>query len=97
MIYGIFETYSCFLRFSVTKWVHLNGGDTGLRKFFERVHSVLRPNGVFILEPQEWETYAKAKRIDTVRTCQSAHLGGLPTSVGLETERNCERPPTAPK
>lgn len=86
LIYGIFETYSCFHRFSVTKWVHLNGGDTGLRKFFERVHSVLRPNGVFILEPQEWETYAKAKRIDTVRTWQSARLlGELPTSVRLET------------
>lgn len=55
----------------MTKWVHLNEGDDGIRRFFERVHSVLRPNGVFVLEPQEWETYAKAKRIDPVRNCLS--------------------------
>ncbi|KAJ3554405.1 hypothetical protein NM688_g3130 [Phlebia brevispora] len=50
--------------FSITKWVHLNDGDAGLRRFFERVYTVLKPGGVFILEPQEWETYGKAKRMD---------------------------------
>lgn len=56
------------LRLSVTKWIHLNEGDEGIRRFFQRVHSVLRPAGVFILEPQEWETYAKARRLDPVGT-----------------------------
>jgi len=35
-----------------------------LLQFFRRVHSVLTRGGVFVLEPQAWDTYAKAKRID---------------------------------
>ncbi|KAL4249118.1 RNA methyltransferase [Abortiporus biennis] len=55
--------YNVVVAFSITKWIHLNGGDEGLMKFFQRVHSVLEADGIFILEPQEWETYAKAKRM----------------------------------
>jgi 7SK snRNA methylphosphate capping enzyme len=55
-----------FVRFSVTKWVHLNGGDTGLRAFFHRIHDVLRPGGTLVLEPQEWASYNKAWRMDSV-------------------------------
>ncbi|KAI0824713.1 Bicoid-interacting protein 3-domain-containing protein [Trametes gibbosa] len=58
------EGYDVVLAFSISKWIHLNCGDEGIVKFFERVHGVLKPGGTFILEPQEWETYAKAKRID---------------------------------
>ncbi|KAI0368060.1 Bin3-domain-containing protein [Pilatotrama ljubarskyi] len=58
------EGYHIILAFSVSKWIHLNGGDEGLVKFFRRVHRVLKPGGTFVLEPQEWETYAKAKRMD---------------------------------
>jgi 7SK snRNA methylphosphate capping enzyme len=35
-------------------------------RFFQRVHSVLDTGGVFVLEPQTWDTYAKAKRMDQV-------------------------------
>ena len=56
-----------FIRFSVSKWIHLNAGDEGLETFFRRVHQVLKPDGTFILEPQEWDTYGKAKRMDPVR------------------------------
>ncbi|KAF7798896.1 hypothetical protein EIP86_010124 [Pleurotus ostreatoroseus] len=59
------EGYDVVLAFSITKWIHLNEGDAGLRRFFERVYAVLNPGGVFVLEPQEWETYGKAKRMDT--------------------------------
>jgi 7SK snRNA methylphosphate capping enzyme len=54
-------------RFSISKWIHLNGGDDALIRFFDRVHSVLDTGGVFILEPQAWDTYAKAKRMNEVR------------------------------
>ena len=54
-------------RFSVTKWVHLNGGDGALKKFFQKAYSCLHPGGTFILEPQQWETYSKSKRLDNVR------------------------------
>lgn len=51
-------------RFSVSKWIHLNGGDEGLMKFFNRIYDVLNPGGTFVFEPQEWEGYHKAKRMD---------------------------------
>ncbi|KAI5120881.1 hypothetical protein M0805_002981 [Coniferiporia weirii] len=59
------DGYDVVLALSITKWIHLNEGDEGLRKFFRRAYSVLKPGGAFILEPQEWETYSKAKRMDS--------------------------------
>ena len=55
-----------YRRLSITKWIHLNDGDEGIRTFFRRAYEVLRPGGVFILEPQEWDSYAKARRMDPV-------------------------------
>jgi Bicoid-interacting protein 3 (Bin3) len=52
--------------FSISKWIHLNGGDEALKSFFRRVYDVLEPDGTFVLEPQAWDTYAKAKRMDEV-------------------------------
>lgn len=66
------EGYNIVLALSVSKWIHLNGGDEGLTRFFRRVHSVLRLGGRFILEPQEWESYAKARRMDP-RLKENAH------------------------
>ncbi|KAF7323692.1 Bin3-type SAM domain-containing protein [Mycena kentingensis (nom. inval.)] len=56
--------YDVVLGFSITKWIHLNGGDTGLERFFARVASVLSTGGQFVVEPQPWDTYRKAKRMD---------------------------------
>lgn len=47
---------------SVTKWVHLNGGDEGLKKLFAKVADALAPGGWFILEPQPWRSYKQARR-----------------------------------
>lgn len=58
------DGYDVVLALSISKWIHLNDGDEGLLRFFRRVHSVLKSGGVFVLEPQEWDTYAKAKRMD---------------------------------
>lgn len=54
-------------RLSISKWIHLNGGDDGLIAFFRRVYSVLQPGGTFVLEPQDWGSYAKARRMHPVR------------------------------
>jgi len=50
-------------RLSITKWIHLNQGDNGLVKFFRKIHRVLHDGGHLVLEPQAWESYAKAKRM----------------------------------
>ena len=51
-----YDTVSCF---STSKWVHLNFGDEGVVRLFQRVHACLRPGGRFLLEPQPWSSYRK--------------------------------------
>ncbi|KAG7446977.1 Bin3-domain-containing protein [Guyanagaster necrorhizus] len=58
------EPYDIIIAFSISKWIHLNQGDEGLQRFFHRVYSLLRPGGTFVFEPQSWDTYKKAKRLD---------------------------------
>ena len=54
--------YDVVLALSVVKWIHLTHGDTGLRRFFEKVAADVRPWGYFLLEPQDWESYGRAVR-----------------------------------
>jgi 7SK snRNA methylphosphate capping enzyme len=55
------EGYGVISCFSVTKWIHLNHGDKGIIDFFQRIFKLLKGGGVFILEPQPWESYKKKK------------------------------------
>ena len=63
---NIVAEYDTVIAFSVTKWVHLNFGDPGLKRFFKRVYQSLLPGGNFLLEPQPWSSY-RLKRRMTVR------------------------------
>ncbi|KAL4507978.1 hypothetical protein ABPG72_021351 [Tetrahymena utriculariae] len=53
------EKYDTICCFSTTKWIHLNFGDPGIKRLFDKVYRSLRVNGIFILEPQEWRSYKK--------------------------------------
>ena len=72
--HGSFDTITCF---SVTKWVHLNGGDEALQALLAKVHSLLAPGGRFILEPQQWVSYKKAVR-KPVSTSAESHMYSPP-------------------
>ena len=51
------DTITCL---SVSKWVHVTGGDAKLKKLFAKVRELLVPGGYFILEPQPWKSYKTA-------------------------------------
>ncbi|KAL3900878.1 MAG: hypothetical protein SGCHY_001024 [Lobulomycetales sp.] len=54
--------YDILLGFSVTKWIHLDGGDSALRLFFKKCFASLRRGGKLILEPQPWSSYISPKK-----------------------------------
>ncbi|XP_013082239.2 7SK snRNA methylphosphate capping enzyme-like [Biomphalaria glabrata] len=70
------EEYDTILALSITKWIHLNNGDAGLKLFFQKVFRQLRPGGRLILEPQPWSTYRKRAKLspEMFATYQSIKL-----------------------
>lgn len=60
----IVPEYNVILALSITKWIHLNWGDAGLRRFFKRAYLQLQPNGRLILETQSFDSYAKRAKVN---------------------------------
>lgn len=91
---NIVAEYDTILALSVTKWVHLNFGDQGLRRFFKRIYRALLPGGRLILEPQPWSSYRLKRRMTKDITETYSHIELKPTEfvsyllsaeVGFET------------
>ncbi|KAJ3190473.1 hypothetical protein HDU85_000772 [Gaertneriomyces sp. JEL0708] len=53
------QMFDTILALSLTKHIHLNHGDLGLRHFFKRCFLTLKKGGMLILEPQLFENYKK--------------------------------------
>jgi len=80
--------------FSVTMWIHLNGGDEALRRSIERCAALLQPTfgstnatsvfgGTCLIEPQPWRAYKNAQK-------RTKRLGLPPTPLEALTLRNPE-------
>lgn len=54
------ESYDVILALSLTKWIHLNGGDEGIMEFFRRAFEMLKDGGVLVLEAQLTKSYQNA-------------------------------------
>ncbi|KZV75121.1 Bin3-domain-containing protein [Peniophora sp. CONT] len=74
--------YDVCIAFSVTKWIHLNNGDEGIKAFFQRVHDCLVPGGALVLEPQPWESYAKARKLHPTLHDSAQSLSLRPEKFG---------------
>ncbi|KAL2342543.1 hypothetical protein Fmac_003828 [Flemingia macrophylla] len=68
--------YDTILCLSVSKWIHLNWGDDGLITLFAEAWKLLRPGGVFILEPQPWKSYESNRNV-TERVGRRRGVAGM--------------------
>lgn len=55
--------FDVILALSITKWIHLNWGDNGIKRFFQRAFKHLRYGGRFIIEPQDFSSYYKRSKL----------------------------------
>ncbi|KAM9968587.1 hypothetical protein ACTFIW_007737 [Dictyostelium discoideum] len=57
------NSYDVITALSISKWIQLNWGDEGIKKFLIKTYSLLKDGGIFLFEPQPWKGYGKRKNL----------------------------------
>ena len=55
-------SYTVIFCLKLTKWVHFTKGDRGVLLLFRRLHQLLAPGGVLVLEANSWDSYWRSAR-----------------------------------
>ncbi|CAH9141069.1 unnamed protein product [Cuscuta epithymum] len=71
-------SYDTIICLSVSKWVHLNWGDEGLISLFAKAWKILKPGGLFILEPQPWSSYYNNRQVSEASRANYHNIKILP-------------------
>ncbi|PAA92764.1 hypothetical protein BOX15_Mlig005655g2, partial [Macrostomum lignano] len=79
--------YDVIQAFSITKWIHLNWGDRGLKLFFKRAYRELRPDGKFIVEPQPYKSYQRTLLCPTHKQKYASNIELKPEQFKQYLER----------
>ncbi len=77
---NITAEYDTIIAFSITKWIHLNFGDQGLKRFLKRIYQTLLPGGRLILEPQPWSSYRLKRRM----TVKNSHFIKMKNKINFD-------------
>ena len=94
VVEGKYDVITCF---SVTKWIHLNGGDLKLIELFCRLYSLVRKGGRVIIEYQTWKSYENNKHssghvkeiFPTIKIRPELFEELLINCIGFEVEQHC--------
>ncbi|KYR01331.1 hypothetical protein DLAC_02055 [Tieghemostelium lacteum] len=60
------NSYDVIMALSISKWIHLNWGDEGIKKFFFKIYNLLKVGGIFIFEPQDFKGYKKRLKMSEI-------------------------------
>eukprot|EP00920_Eleutheroschizon_duboscqi_P010056 GHVT01023453.1.p1 GENE.GHVT01023453.1~~GHVT01023453.1.p1 ORF type:complete len:486 (-),score=82.13 GHVT01023453.1:1949-3406(-) len=81
--------FDVVVAFSVSKWVHVRHGDQGLLGFFRTIHSLLKPGGKFVLEPQPWPSYRRGKTRAKSLAATTPKPRRQPTGQSKKQDQTC--------